>query len=83
MRNYDSPERAQAGVENGLADLIQRGVTFNIIVVEQRKGGPGADAEDRRYIPLLCCWRCSSQAGALNETQAAIFAAQRGFQVFA
>lgn len=79
-RHYSSPEQAKIQTEKALADLIAAKVVFNIIVVEQRKGGMGSDAEDRRYIPLLCCWRSTGQ---LSATQAAIFASQRRFQVFA
>lgn len=57
VKHYATPEAAQHFVEKNLQTLIDNGVVFNILIVSQRKGGSGADAEDMRYIPLLNCWR--------------------------
>lgn len=81
-RHYATAEQAVAQTKKALADLGEAGVVFNIVVVEQRKGGLGSDAEDRRHIPLLCCWRTDRNC-RLPATQAAIIASQRRFQVFA
>lgn len=81
-KNYASPESAQKQVEKALARLINVGVMFNILIVAQRKGGMGTDAEDLRYIPLLSCFRTpASFAG--GPLQAALWAANSGFTTFA
>lgn len=82
VRHYSSAKMAETQVTKELADIREQGVEFNIIIVEQRKGGDKADAEDRRYVPLLVCWR-ARQGAFLSATQAAIFASHRRFQVIA
>lgn len=80
-RNYGTPERAQKEVESKLKGLIAAGVVFNILIVSQRKGGMGTDAEDLRYIPILSCFRAPAgyPGGA---TQAQISASWAGFYSF-
>ena len=58
VKHYASPEAAKHFVEKNLANFIKAGVMFNILIVEQRRGGMGADAEDRRYIPIIHAIRC-------------------------
>lgn len=79
-KNYATPERAQVEVERACADIIAAGVCFNIIIVEQRD----ASKIDMpvRYVPLLSCWR-GEGSGGFTPTQSAIWAAMRGFTVFA
>lgn len=80
-KHYGSPERAQAEVEKKLKGLIDAGVVFNILIVSQRKGGMGTDAEDLRYIPLLSAFRVPKDYPG-GPTQAQISAAWSGFYSF-
>lgn len=54
---------------------------FNILIVTQRRGGTGTDAEDVRYIPILNCWRVPNSylPGAVG---AMVEAARLGYTCF-
>lgn len=57
VRHYASLEAAQHFTERNLSSLIESGLVFNILVVQQRRGGMGTDAEDIRYVPIINCLR--------------------------
>lgn len=84
VKHYKTGERAVFEAQKALKNLLDQGVIFNILVVTQRKGGMGTDAEDIRHIPILHSFRVSEGAKFVaGAQQAAIFAARAGFPVFA
>lgn len=80
-KHYATAEAAQHFVELRLKGLIDQGVMFNILIVTQRRGGTGTDAEDVRYIPILNCWRVPNSylPGAVG---AMVEAARLGYTCF-
>lgn len=77
-KSYKTPERAVFEVQKALKPMLDNGTMFNVLIVAQRKGGMGTDAEDLRYVPLLSSFR-----GGDNPVQASINAARLGFTTFA
>jgi hypothetical protein len=69
-KTYASAEVAQKQVEKTLSGLIEQGVVFNILIVED-KG---------RFVPLLNCWRVPA---GLNTVNCMLTAARAGFMAFA
>ena len=83
VKHYSTPELAQKQVEKTLRGYILAGLVFNIVIVEQRRGGMGADAEDRRYIPLITCMRIGEKfALPYSVQQCAININRMGFVAF-
>lgn len=53
-RTYATPENAIKAVTKYAEGITYPGRAFNVLILDCRKGGMGADAEDRRYYPVLC-----------------------------
>jgi hypothetical protein len=79
VRHYSSVERAEKAVVTQLATLIDQGVMFNVIIVEQTHTTK-AKGTEKRFVPMLTAFRVSTGAKfAATAQQAAVFAAHAGF----
>lgn len=78
-KSYSSPEAAERAVRACMLNFTE--VMFNILVVAQRRGGMGTDAEDLRYVPLLNCFRTSSNSTG-TDNAAMVHAVRNGFTCF-
>lgn len=75
-KTYATAQGAIDAVHKTLAGLIEQGVVFNIHVVETTDPVKG-----RRFVPLLCCWRCPPSMPP--ELTVIGMAARAGFTCFA
>lgn len=74
VKHYGTSERAVAAVMKATAIIRERGVVFNILIVNQR------DGDEIRFIPILNCWRVPEQGPTEVTYMGAI--AREGFATF-